>query len=423
MTKAFFSLVLILLFWQNSSCFAKANQSKPKKKANNSIQTTSESEQEIQKGSSYLKKILWLGVEAGPIFSISPDTTLETSKSGQVLALKSYFSLVAKSVSFDLGLGWASTFISSDTDPTPILEEQTRKHAEDESFVGLEVGEISTQYGLFEVGARWRANPYFEIGPSVSIPFGVDTSFGPTIEDDPLPNLFLGAQVLFNTNEPEDDNRFVSRFGLQFLMDITIEERDVYILAVQGHLGMLMGEKPKVIVKEKVKVQTKTKIKYKTKIQKDVQIVTQTKDNYLVDAGIINFVTGKYDIDSSVQSYLRELGYYLASQSNKWNTIKITSHTDIRGSIEFNKELSKNRANAVAQILLSTGIPQAQITIESLDSKDPVLSDSDQLAYAKNRRVELLIIGGTETPNLKSYILKLQQKYRLPSTCSGQTCN
>jgi len=68
---------------------------------------------------------------------------------------------------------------------------------------------------------------------------------------------------------------------------------------------------------------------------------------------------------------------------------RLEGHTDERGSREYNIGLGERRAQAVRRALLLQGVAEDQLATISYGEERPVVSGSDEAAYAKNRRVEL----------------------------------
>jgi peptidoglycan-associated lipoprotein len=72
------------------------------------------------------------------------------------------------------------------------------------------------------------------------------------------------------------------------------------------------------------------------------------------------------------------------------NKIRLEGHSDERGSREYNIGLGERRAQAVRRALMLQGVTEAQITTVSYGEERPAVQGSDESAYAKNRRVELV---------------------------------
>ncbi len=74
-------------------------------------------------------------------------------------------------------------------------------------------------------------------------------------------------------------------------------------------------------------------------------------------------------------------------------TIISTGHTDSIGTYAYNQGLSERRANAVKAYLVSKGIPADLIVVEGKGEKQPVASNATREGRAKNRRVEIEVVG------------------------------
>lgn len=79
---------------------------------------------------------------------------------------------------------------------------------------------------------------------------------------------------------------------------------------------------------------------------------------------------------------------YLNGDANR--RVRLEGHSDERGSREYNIGLGERRAQAVRRALMLQGVTDAQITTVSYGEERPAVRGSDESAYAKNRRVELV---------------------------------
>lgn len=75
---------------------------------------------------------------------------------------------------------------------------------------------------------------------------------------------------------------------------------------------------------------------------------------------------------------------------NPQRRVRLEGHSDERGSREYNIGLGERRAQAVRRALLLQGVREAQITTVSYGEERPAIMGSDEDAYARNRRVELV---------------------------------
>lgn len=79
---------------------------------------------------------------------------------------------------------------------------------------------------------------------------------------------------------------------------------------------------------------------------------------------------------------------YLNGGANR--RVRLEGHSDERGSREYNIGLGERRAQAVRRALMLQGVTEAQITTVSYGEERPAVQGSDESAYSKNRRVELV---------------------------------
>ena len=71
-------------------------------------------------------------------------------------------------------------------------------------------------------------------------------------------------------------------------------------------------------------------------------------------------------------------------------------HTDSVGSDAYNQKLSVRRAEAVKAYLVSKGIEKNRVYTEGKGEKQPVADNKTAEGRAKNRRVEIEVVGTTK---------------------------
>ena len=102
----------------------------------------------------------------------------------------------------------------------------------------------------------------------------------------------------------------------------------------------------------------------------------------------IYFDLASYELTLNSQSELEIVaGFLVENQVN----IQIEGHTDQSGDPQYNQMLSEQRAKAVYDFLIASGIPSDQLTFIGLGSKHPV--ESDPTLSDQNRRIEFRIIS------------------------------
>ncbi len=75
-------------------------------------------------------------------------------------------------------------------------------------------------------------------------------------------------------------------------------------------------------------------------------------------------------------------------QANPAMHIRITGHTDDRGSSEYNLALGLRRASEAKNFLVSNGIDASRIDITSMGAEQPAVQGENEDAWSKNRRAE-----------------------------------
>ena len=68
--------------------------------------------------------------------------------------------------------------------------------------------------------------------------------------------------------------------------------------------------------------------------------------------------------------------------------LKIIGHTDNTASSEYNKTLSKKRANVIYNYLISSGIAPNRLSFEGKGDSLPIVPNSTESNRLENRRVE-----------------------------------
>lgn len=84
-------------------------------------------------------------------------------------------------------------------------------------------------------------------------------------------------------------------------------------------------------------------------------------------------------------------------QANTGVTLRISGHTDERGSDEYNLALGQRRAAAAKAYLVQHGIADSRIETISYGEERPIAQGSDEGAYSQNRRAEFEITAGGNT--------------------------
>ncbi len=110
-------------------------------------------------------------------------------------------------------------------------------------------------------------------------------------------------------------------------------------------------------------------------------------------SGGSNFASGSAQLNTAGMAALTHLVQDIRQSRLTLNSIHIVGHTDNVGNAHNNLLLSQQRANTVANFLVSQGIDRRRIKTSGLGEKQPVSTNSTPWGRAKNRRVEITIQG------------------------------
>jgi peptidoglycan-associated lipoprotein len=103
---------------------------------------------------------------------------------------------------------------------------------------------------------------------------------------------------------------------------------------------------------------------------------------------VIYFDFDNAEIRPEYRPVLAAHAQYLATGPSM--KVRLEGHADERGSREYNIGLGERRAQAVRRALMLQGTGDSQLVTVSYGEERPAESGSDEAAWAKNRRVELV---------------------------------
>jgi len=120
--------------------------------------------------------------------------------------------------------------------------------------------------------------------------------------------------------------------------------------------------------------------------------VTILKTNEVIILEHIIFEFDKATIKISSEDQLNELEDYL--QLHEKYQLEVFGHTDAKGSLDYNLQLSQKRAIAIKQYLVQKGIHPDRISAIGKGSSNPVVTNDSDQNRQLNRRVEIKINEG-----------------------------
>ena len=161
--------------------------------------------------------------------------------------------------------------------------------------------------------------------------------------------------------------------------------------AVGTGAGVLIGRKMDKQQKElEAQLADKAKIEQVTD-QNGLQAIKVT-----FDGGIL-FPTGKYTLNNTARTDLTHFAVNL--KNNPETNVQIFGYTDNTGSMAVNDRLSNQRANAVRDYLINSGVSPSRLTAKGIPMADYIASNDTPEGRAMNRRVEIYITANQQMIN------------------------
>lgn len=96
-------------------------------------------------------------------------------------------------------------------------------------------------------------------------------------------------------------------------------------------------------------------------------------------------------VSEESQAALERLAVALAWKGPELDAILLNSYTDASGSAAANRLVSRRRAEAVRDVLVSYNVPAERIAIQALGETLPRVATRRGVREPRNRRVELLV--------------------------------
>jgi len=110
----------------------------------------------------------------------------------------------------------------------------------------------------------------------------------------------------------------------------------------------------------------------------------------------VYFRYDKYEIDPKSFPLLDAVASVMLSQT--WiKKIEVQGHTDSDGTLEYNDELSQNRAKAVLDYLTSKKVGGERLVAKGYGERKPIASNATKRGRAKNRRVQFIILDPSQS--------------------------
>ena len=144
--------------------------------------------------------------------------------------------------------------------------------------------------------------------------------------------------------------------------------------------------------KEKEAIEAKAEAKEKAiLLAKAKRVELKTKIANLLKLGTIEFNVNKSTLTEKGLITVEKLAKILNAYTSIH--IEIAGHTDSDGSAEYNQKLSQSRVDMVKSKLIATSIKKSRLTAKGYGESKPLVPNDTEKNKAKNRRVEITILG------------------------------
>ncbi|MGL4317491.1 MAG: OmpA family protein [Pseudomonas sp.] len=115
---------------------------------------------------------------------------------------------------------------------------------------------------------------------------------------------------------------------------------------------------------------------------------SETDRGLVMTLGDVLFEAGRSELNASANRTLLKLVQFL--QINPRRSVRIEGYSDSRGDPRENLELSRARAQTVADVLGDLGIEARRMLVEGYGEAYPVAENASNRGRAQNRRVEIV---------------------------------
>ncbi|MEO5707344.1 MAG: OmpA family protein [Alteraurantiacibacter sp.] len=121
---------------------------------------------------------------------------------------------------------------------------------------------------------------------------------------------------------------------------------------------------------------------------------TPNGDGILVNLPEVTFAVDSTTISPAMRDVLDRVAQSMIQYPN--SLIDVMGHTDSTGSDQYNLDLSRRRAEAVSNFLVSRGVARARLESVGYGEQYPVADNTTESGRAQNRRVEIRITPVTQ---------------------------
>jgi len=108
----------------------------------------------------------------------------------------------------------------------------------------------------------------------------------------------------------------------------------------------------------------------------------------VLDEAVLHFANNKAELGADATAAIQKVAEGLKAYPGAYS-LEVSGHTSSLGGKALNKALAKRRADAVAKVLVDSGIPASKVTTVGVGPDKPIADNATKEGQAKNRRVEI----------------------------------
>lgn len=301
---------------------------------------------------------LYLGADIGASTLKSSISNEIESKNGFGADVKSFLNFdMTSSLNSDLGLGY--------------MYHQTKGSS------SLGDVKITTKLLYLDADIKYNLSKQASIGPVLNMFMGTNTDFS-EVEEGNKTNPFVGLKFAYKLNT-ENPMRFDAR------VIMSNDSAKTMMGLVGFSYGFDLSSKTK---------QSSPSSELKAEIMPPLLIDEDQPDlTFTLKSARVLFDTNVYELDKELEAKIKRLAKYLILNGEEWVKLRISGHTDNRGSRDYNLDLSSKRAKSVADAFLKAGVDSTKVFSKGFGFDKPRDTKGTPEALEKNRRTEIEFFG------------------------------
>jgi peptidoglycan-associated lipoprotein len=115
----------------------------------------------------------------------------------------------------------------------------------------------------------------------------------------------------------------------------------------------------------------------------------------------IYFEFDQYVVSDAEKEKVKRAAKFVIAAGETIKGVLLEGHADDRGSADYNFVLGQKRADSVLDALAAVGIARDKLSTTSYGEEFPVVVGASNESWALNRRVEFVLLTGSDDPTSK----------------------